>query len=179
MSDGSAFQGQPVYVEKSSNKKRLVIIFLVIFLLVIAALGALYMLGSSSKHTNQPTNPIPTDIMAATPTTASNSAQLSVTTTASSSPTNSPKILQISVLNGSGTPGAAGQIASALQTAGYTNVTTGNAKSFTYTGVTLYAKNAADLKQVQKVITATNATVKITASINSTIPTDVEVIVGK
>jgi len=179
MNGESAFQGQPAYVQKTSNKKRLVIIFIVVFLLIIAALGALYLLGSTSKHTPQPTNPVPSVTVSATPTPASPSAQLSPTPEALLSPTAKPTTLSVIVLNGSGTPGAAGGVASALKTAGYTDVTTGNAKAYTYTGVTIYAKNKADLQKVQQVVAAANTNAKVTASVDATIPTDIEVIVGK
>jgi len=180
MSSESSFQGQPAYIEKTSHKKRWIVIFLVVLILIIIGLGALYLLGSSAKRTNLPTNPIPTEIMSATPTpVATSSAQLSGTPTASPSSAVKATSLTISVLNGSGTPGAAGKVASALETAGFTKVTTGNAKVYTYTGITIYAKNNADLQLVQKAINASDASVKVTASVDNTIPTDVEVIVGK
>ncbi len=180
MSDESVFQGQPAYVEKTSNKKRFITIFFVLFLVIVTALGALYLLGSTSKRTMpQPANPIPTEVKTATPTPATASALLSTTPSATGSPAVKLALLSITVLNGSGTPGAAGKIASALKSAGFTDITIGNAKSFTYTGFTVYAKNTADLQQVQKIIAATDSSVKIITSISSAIPTDVEVIVGK
>lgn len=175
----SPFQQQPKYVEKSSNKKRLVTIFFVVLVLLIAGLGALYLLGNSAKHTTTPTTPVPT-VIASTPTpTASSSAQLTATPSASISPTANPTSLSVTVLNGSGTAGAAGKIADALTSAGFTNVTTGNAKSFTYTGITVYVKDKANLPKVQKAIATADPSAKVAASVDSTIPTDVEVIVGK
>ena len=179
MSDESVFQGQPAYVQRTSNKKRLVVIFIVVLLLIIAALGALYLLGSSTKHTPQPTNPIPSVTISEAPTPASPSAQLSPSPEASISPTAASTSLAITVLNGSGTPGAAGQVATALKTAGYTDVTTGNAKAYTYTGITIYAKTKANLQKVQNAISGANSNAKVTASVDATIPTDVEIIVGK
>jgi len=87
--------------------------------------------------------------------------------------------LHISVLNGSGTPGVADKMATKLKTAGYTNVTTGNAKIFTYTGVTLYVKKQAYLKQMQQVIASLEPSAKITSAVDDTITGDVEVIMGK
>lgn len=180
MSSDSPFQAQPAYVEKTSHKKRWIVIFFVVLILIIIGLGALYLLGGSVKHTSLPTNPIPTETMSASPTSqASTSAQLGTTPTASPTAAVKPTSLSVAVLNGSGIPGAAGKIANALTSAGFTDVTTGNAKAYTYTGVTVYAKNNADLQQVQKVITAADSSVKVSASVDSTIPTDVEVIVGK
>lgn len=184
MDTNSPFEGQPAYITKSSNKKRLVTIFFVVLLLIVAALGALYMLGSTTKHTMQnPMNPVPTETITTAPTSiASSSAQPTSSPSATVSPTTaaaSSVSLSISILNGSGIPGAAGKVASALKTAGFTNVTTGNANAYTYTGITVYAKNKTDLQQVQKTITAASTSMKVTASVDNTIPTDVEVIVGK
>lgn len=190
MDNNSAFQTQPAYIQKSSNRKRLVIIFLVIFVLVIVALGALYLLGSSAKKPPiQPTAPVPTQTPLASPTPASASAQVSptaeVTTAAKTTPatkatpTPAKTALSISVLNGSGTPGAAGQTASALKSAGYTNITTGNASAYTYTGITIHVKDKNNLASVEKAIQDANPSVKITTGVDPTLASDVEVIVGK
>jgi flagellar basal body-associated protein FliL len=181
MSEASSFQvQQPTYVEKSSNKKRLVVIFLVVLLLLIAGLGALYLLGSSAKHSPNPTNPIPTETAASPTPTSSTSAQLSATPSAALSPTPNLTSLTVSVLNGSGTPGAAGKVADALKNVGLTNVTTGNANAYTYTGITVYVKDKSNLPLVQNALhAATSPSTKVTASVDNTIPTDIEVIVGK
>jgi flagellar basal body-associated protein FliL len=179
MNGDSAFQTQPAYVQKASSRKRLVIIFLVVLVLIIAALGALYLLGSSAKHpTPAPTTPIPTTAIA-TPTPATASAQLSPTAGVTIKPTSGASSLTVSVLNGSGTPGAAGETATALKSAGFTNVTTGNASVYTYTGITIHVKNKANLATVEKAIASVNPNAKITSGIDPTLPTDVEVIVGK
>ncbi len=180
MDNNSAFQSQPAYVQKASNKKRLVIIFLVLLVVIIAALGALYLLGSSSKHpTSAPTTPIPTESIVATPTPATTSAQLSPTAGVSVTPTSGADALTVSVLNGSGTPGAAGQTAAALKSAGFTNVTTGNASVYTYTGITVHVKKKENLASVEKAIESVNQNAKVTTGVDPTLPTDVEVIVGK
>lgn len=180
MSDQSPFQGQPTYVEKTSHKKRLVTIFFIVLILIIAALGALYLLGSPTKHPiTQPTTPIPTETMSATPTPATSSATLTSTPSATVTPSLTLTSLRISVLNGSGIPGAADKLASALKDAGYTTVTTGNASSFTYTGITVYVKDKANLAAVKKEITALDPSVNVTASVDPTIASDIEIIVGK
>jgi LytR cell envelope-related transcriptional attenuator len=181
MSEESPFQGQPQYVTvKTSHKKRWVIIFLVVLVLIITALGALYMLGSSVKHPAPPiANPVPTAVPPATPTPATSSASLTSTPAVSNAPTVNSSDLQVSVLNGSGIPGAADKLASALKTAGYTHVTTGNANKFTYTGITVYVKKKEYLAQVQQDIASLNATAKVTTGVDETIPGDVEIIVGK
>jgi flagellar basal body-associated protein FliL len=180
MENESPFQTQPAYVQKASNKRRLVIIFLVVFLLIVAALGALYLLGSSAKHqSNPPTNPIPTAQTAASPTPASISAQLTVTPAATVSPSVALTSLTVSVLNGSGIPGAAGKVASALKSAGFSNVTTGNASVFTYTGITVYVKNSDNLSAVKQALASAEPNEQVTTSVKATIPTDVQVIIGK
>jgi len=187
MDNNSAFQTQPAYVQKSSNRKRLVIIFLVVLVLIVAALGALYLLGSSAKKPPiQPTAPVPTQ-MPVTPTPASSSATLSPSASASVTPKTTSKVtptadlssLAVSVLNGSGTPGAAGETASALKSAGFTNVTTGNASAYTYTGITIHVKDKANLAAVEKAIQDANPNVKISTGVDPSLSSDVEVIVGK
>jgi LytR cell envelope-related transcriptional attenuator len=182
MSDESPFQGQPRYVTvKTSHKKRWVIIFLVVLLLVITALGALYMLGSSVKHPAPPiANPIPTETIAVTPTPATSSASVTTITPAvTNSPTVDVSALRVSVLNGSGVAGAADKTASALKTAGYSHVTTGNADKFTYTGITVYVKKKEYLPQIQQDIASLNSSAKVTTGVDETISGDVEIIVGK
>jgi hypothetical protein len=180
MENESSFQTQPAYVQKTSNKKRLVIIFVVILLLIVAALGALYLLGSSSKHqTTSPTNPVPTPMVSAAPTAASTSAQVKTTPSAAVSPSVALTSLTVSVLNGSGTPGAAGKVASAFKTAGFTNVTTGNATAFTYTGITVYVKNNDNLSAIKQAISTAEPNAQVTTGVKASIPTDVQVIIGK
>jgi len=176
--ESSSFQGQPAYVGNSSNKKRLVTIFFVVLFLLIAGLGALYLLGSSAKHTSNPTNPISTQTVSSpTPTTVTPTQ--AATPSASLSPTSTPTSMSVSVLNGSGTVGAAGKVADALKNAGFTNITTGNANAFTYTGITVYVKDKANLATIQKDIASLDPSAKVTASVDPTISSDVEVIVGK
>ena len=187
MDNNSAFKTQPAYVQKTSNRKRLIIIFLVVLVLIIVALGALYLLGSSAKKPPvQPTAPIPTQ-MQVTPTPASASATLSPTAGVSTTPKVTPKVtptsdlssLSVSVLNGSGTPGAAGQTATALKSAGFTDITTGNASVYTYTGITVHVKDKNNLAAVEKAVQDANPNVKLTTGVDPTLPTDVQVIVGK
>jgi len=184
MDNNSAFQTQPAYVQKASNRKRLIIIFLVILVLIIVALGALYLLGSNAKKPPiQPTVPVPTQAPAATQPPASPSAQLSptagVTVTPKVTPTPGSTSLSVSVLNGSGTVGAAGQTAAALKSAGFTNVTTGNASSYTYNGITIHVKDKSSLATVEKAIQDANPNAQITTGVDPTLSTDVQVIVGK
>jgi LytR cell envelope-related transcriptional attenuator len=181
MEEGSTFQQQPAYVQKSSNKKHLITIFFVVLLLIIAGLGALYLLGKSAKHPTTPTNPVPTEVVSTPTPASSSSAQLTATPSASVSPTVDPASLSVSVLNGSGTPGAAGAVADALKNAGFTSVTTGNANAYTYKGIAISVKQAESgyTKQLQKYVQAANPNATVTVKVDNTIPTDVQVIVGK
>ncbi|HSX08769.1 MAG TPA: LytR C-terminal domain-containing protein [Candidatus Saccharimonadales bacterium] len=180
MNEESPFQQQPAYVGKTSNKRRLITVFFVVLVLIIIGLGALYLLGSS-KHEVTPTNPIPTETMA-TPTPASSaSAQLSATPSAVVSPTANPSTVRVSVLNGSGTAGAAGAVADTLKNAGFTNVTTGNANAFTYTGITVTVKKkeSSELPQIQKYVESASSNAKVTTKVDDAIPSDIQIIVGK
>ena len=180
MNEQSPFQGQPPYVEKTSHKKRWVTIFFVVLILIIAGLGALYLLGGSGKHSiAQPTTPLPTETISEQPTPATSSASLTSTPSATIAPSGTLTSLGISVLNGSGVAGAADKMASGLKNAGYTNVTTGNASAFTYSGITVYVKDKTNISTVQKEITSLDPGVKVTASADPTITSDVEIIVGK
>lgn len=178
MDNGSTFQGQSSYIGKTSNRKRLVTIFLVIFLLIIAGLGALYLLGTA-KHSATPTNPVPTASVSTPTLVSSTSASLSPSPTATPSAALDKSTLNVSVLNGSGTPGAADKMASSLKSAGYTNITTGNANVFTYTGITLHVKKQGYLKELQKDIATIEPNAKVTSGLDSSLTTDVEIIVGK
>lgn len=186
MNEDSPFQVQPAYVQKTSSKKKLITIFFVVLLLVIAGLGALYLLGSSAKNSSaKPTNPVSNStVVAQTPTpSASSSAQVSATPAAAATvaPTTNPSSLSISVLNGSGTPGAAGQAADALKKAGFTDVTTGNASAYTYQGITVTVKSSQSslTPQIEKYVSAAYPSAKVTVKTDNTIPTDVQIIVGK
>jgi LytR cell envelope-related transcriptional attenuator len=183
MNETSPFQEQPAYVQKTSNKKRLLIIFFVILIILIGGLAALYLIGGSAKHKQLPTTkPIPTaeasPTIAVTPE-ASNSASLTATPSAATKLDRT--VLQISVQNGSGTVGAAQKIADILKKAGYTKITTGNADAYTYKGITIYVKKKYSdyLPVLQKDISAANPQVAIKPSVDDTISTDAEVIVGQ
>ncbi len=180
MNEDSPFQQQPTYVGKTSNRKRLITIFLVVLVLLIAGLGALYLLGNS-KHPTTPTNPIPTEATATPTPASSSSAQLTTTPSVDVSPSVSLSALRVSVLNGSGTAGAAGAVADVLKNAGYSRTTTGNASVFTYTGITITVKKAQSggLPQIQKYIETVSPNAKITTKVDDTIPSDIQVIVGK
>ena len=183
MNEPSVFQQSPLPpapVQRTSNRKRSIIIFLIILILLIAGLVALYLIGGTTKKA-APVTTVPT--LAPQPTVAATpaaSASASPTASPSASPLDRTKI-RVSVQNGSGTPGAAQKYATALQSAGYTKVTSGNAESFDHNGVTIIVtkKFSNYLPLLQKDLAQTAGSAKILTSVDDTISTDAQVIIGK
>jgi LytR cell envelope-related transcriptional attenuator len=177
MSDESAVHDQPSYVRKSSNKTRLISSFFVVLVLIIIAMGALFMIGSSPKQkVVPPTQLFPTATIPPSPSEASISATTSITPSSTKSATTT---LRVRVLNGSGMQGAASEIAQAFRTAGFAQVTTGNAPAFTYTGVTVSIAKKEYEKQVQTILNSVESSQSATITVNPTMPADIEVIVGR
>lgn len=85
----------------------------------------------------------------------------------------------ILVLNGSGKAGVAGLMKESLAALGYTNVTTGNAGDYTYTGITIRAgKNQQDAATALETALAKQYTVHPVA-FTATASGSITVIVGK
>lgn len=172
MSD--SFSEFPSYVERSSPRPRLFLIFFIVLLLIIAALAALYFIGASSgKNILQTIAPVstPTPIVAVVPT------SLPTPTT----PQLERSELTVAILNGSGTAGAAKGVSSTLDELGYNIGTIGNAAKFTYTGITIHVKQSKNsyLSLLEKDIRDANPNASISATVDDTITQDAEVIVGK
>lgn len=172
MSD--SFSDFPSYVERSSPKPKLFLIFILVFLLVIAALAGLYFLGAN-KNSNLlqsgTATPSPTIVTAPIPT----------ATPVITQPPIERSELTVSILNGSGTAGAARGISSYLNGLGYTIGPIGNADNFSYTGLTIHVKQArsAYLKQLEDDLKKYNPGSSVSASVDDSIATEAEVIVGK
>ncbi len=170
MKDEAPFSDFPAYSEKSTNKKPLAI-FLVILLLIAAGVGGLYFLGSSRGAESQ---------NAAVPTQSPTDPPL---------PTTVPVVekelkrseLEVGVLNGSGIAGAANSTAATLRTLGYVVASTGNADKFDYTGITIKVKKGSSdfMDLLEKDLTASASAASVSASIDDSIPTDAQVIIGK
>src|SRR5436190_1869180 len=128
MKEGTSFSDIPTYSEQYPNRPKLVGIFFASLFLVIIILIGLYVLGATSKRSSSlliptltppPTKEVsPTQIPTITP-------KVSVTISPSAKPTISPtpaktsgnldkSLLKITILNGSGVPGAAKGISSYL-----------------------------------------------------------------
>lgn len=195
--DAPAFQGYETVDKKSSRRYWLIILFLVLLLLLagLTYAGYQYFLMQQKHHSATPT-PIPTQMPINTPTPmASSSATASLSGTLAPSqtgktgkttPTPSAGIKRskttISVLNGSGIPGAAGKIATYLQGLGYSIGTTGNATSFDYAGLTIEVKKTTDktvLTQLQADLKKQYTVSSTSATLNSSNPADAIVIVGQ
>lgn len=173
MSDG--YSDFPSYVERSSPKPKLLLIFVIVLLLIIAALGGLYFLGASSGKNlllqAVAPAPTPTPIAILTPT----------PTVVVTQPPLERGDLTVAIKNGSGTAGAARGVSTYLEEVGYKLGPVGNADKFTYEGITIHVKQAqsAYLAQLESDIKKNDPDASISASVDDTITTEAEVIVGK
>ena len=201
MNEGVSFQEFPQALERSSKKSRIIVAFIILLLIAVGILIGLYLLGSRAKKPGSRVSPIPTPTITQAPSvspTATVSATISpspsgkMTATPKVTPTPGSSIidkatgldrskLQISVLNGSGVPGAAKQISSSLANLGYTITSVGNADAFTYQGITIKIKKSASayLPLLKKDVGANASNATITSTTDNTIAEDAEVIVGK
>lgn len=157
----------PSYVKKTSHTSRIVFVLIFLVLLVILILVGLYFLGSQNVHSHQQT--------------AQSAASPTDVPTATSTPT--PVLersgVSVTILNGSGKRGVAGEISTYLKDLGYTIEKTGNATRFNYEGVTLFVSEEKKeyLSLLEKDLSDKFASVS--ASMSATLTTDAEVIVGK
>lgn len=183
MNEESAFTQPPPSTPKPSNRRKLIIVFIIVLVLLVIGLVALYIIGGTIKRpTPAPLPPTPTALPTLIPTvTPSASTSATLTATPSASPTSSRGTITVSIQNGSGTPGVAQKYATTLKTAGYTKITTGNADNFEYKGVTVHVtkKYKEYLAILEKDVTKADAKAKVSGSVDDTIKTNAEVIVGK
>jgi ABC-type glycerol-3-phosphate transport system permease component len=194
MSDSFSLEEFPAYVEHSSRKPKILFIFAIVFLIILFILAGLFFMGTKSKKTEEKIIPQPTATTAPTETsTATVSGSLSPSpsgkTTISPMPSKAGQKttdldrskLEIAVLNGSGTAGAARGIATYLSGLGYAIKATANADRFDYQQITVKVKKSKSnyLAQLKKDISSSPAAGTVTASIDDTITTDAEVIIGK
>jgi hypothetical protein len=176
MNDDNQSQ-QPSYIQQKPNGKRLVIIFCIIGILVLICLVGLYMLGNMQRTTQKAKSPTATQ-------TAMKEPREMPTAIVSKEPTSAPidkETLSITVLNGSGTVGAAQKVAKMLTASGYTKVKTGNADNFAYQGITIVVKkNANDISNLLKQdLKESDPKTTVTTTIDNTIETDAEIIIGQ
>lgn len=168
MKDDVPFQDYAVYTEKTGGRgKGIAILFFILLLIAATALG-LYFLGRNSQSGSSIATPTQSPTTPPKP-------------TATPTPVLDRKELRVSVLNGSGVPGAANNISSVLRELGYVVGATANADKFTYTGVTIQVsedkKEYADL--LKKDLEEKASASAITATVSADLNTDAVVIVGK
>lgn len=168
------------------KKKRSGLIATIIIILILAAGG--YFFFNSRNQTAQKPTPTPVVEPTLEPTEEPTATPSGKVTPSETTPTVRPttgKIkdateLNIQVLNGSGTVGAAGEVRDYLTGKGYSNVDTGNADNYDYTNVTINIKSSrkeflADLQKTleEKYTLADSGTLSADSSY------DAVVIVGK
>lgn len=174
MSDDASFTQYPSYGEKNARKSHFVAIFFIILFVVILILVGLYFLGASKKGTFNPLTVKPTEAPSAS------TEEGEQTPTATPTPVQLERSdLSLTVLNGSGVAGAAGDVSEILEDLGYTVESTGNASKFDYTGITiLISEEKKDYSDLLKKDLADEAkTIKV--EVDDNLKADAEVIVGK
>ncbi len=192
--NGSAFQGIETVEKKSSKRPKVIFLF---FLLLVLVGGLLYMgyQYAGLKQTKQKEVAAPTPTVSLIPTdtpvsTASGTPTILVTPKASAKITPTTTVnantvkrssISVSVLNGSGTPGAAGKVATFLKSLGYTISATGNADTFNYTNISLNVKKGdeAILSLLKSDLAKTYTLDSASATLPASDTTDAVVIVGK
>lgn len=181
--DDSPLQQYPPFVKKSSSSMRMIVFFLLFIIVVAALFIGIYLLNKNAQE-QKPAVVVQAPTSAPTPT-----PEPTTEATPSGSLTPSPtgkageevSKVSVEVLNGSGTPGAAGGIAKTLRDLGYTVAGTGNADSFTYQDITIRAKKsqASALAKLKKDLSESYTVGKTTSDLPESSSYDIEVIVGK
>ncbi len=201
--EGVGFEGISMMQEEKSNAAKILILIVgTIIILGVIGFGASKFFGSSntavsptpgitilptsSREPSDTSEPTISQKISVTPTkklTPTITPKLSPTKTGTPSVTGTQKkgALQVTVLNGSGTKGAAKAVSTILTDAGYTVVETRNADAFTYEGVTITIKNSRkqELDLLKKALTTNNYLITSTkTTLSETETADAEVIVG-
>lgn len=187
MKDEVPFQDFPAYTEQTASKSKAVGIFLIALLVILGVVGGLYLLGRNKSTDTKsqvsvtkapsPTKE-PTETPSATPSgSITPSAKLTPSPSGTSTNLDRSK-LGVAILNGSGVAGAASKTSATLKALGYTIGAITNADQFTYTGITVVVKKAKkDYGDLLKKDLSGQGTVTVT--VDDTIGTDAQVIVGK
>lgn len=158
-----------ISMHKNGSRKPLMVWAIVTIIVALLTGGILF---AASKKTSVPSlfaRPTPTPTPAPTP-----------------SPTPTPAEVdkasfEIQVLNGGGTPGAAGKMKTALEDLGYTVASTGNTEDYTYETTEIHGKEnmkdaVANLKEDLKDSYSLGT---VDTSLNASASADVQIIVGK
>lgn len=175
----------------SAKKRAFIYVLLFVVLIGLAIVAGNYFLSGKKAKLKVVPKPTPTiSIPTATPT-ASPSGKptptptVKVSPTAKVSPSVSPttavsKTLTIQVLNGSGTKGEAGKVASLLKAAGYSISSTGNADTFDYqkTVIQIKKSKASFATQLKKDLSASYTVDPTVQTLAESTDADAIVIVG-
>ena len=143
--EGFTLRDFPTYMERSPKRPRIPLVFFVLLFFVVVVLVGLDILGANSKRTEQ--QHVASSLPAAQETPLPTSFQITPTIFPSATPIPTEgsldrSNLHVSVLNGSGEKGAAGQVSSYLSGLGYLVISVGNADSYTYRNVTVLVKKS-------------------------------------
>lgn len=173
MKDEVSFQDFPSYSEKGGRKKPMVAFF-VVLLIIAGVIAGLFFLGRSGQS-------VPEEEPAAVPTETVSVPTVEPTPTIEPTPDLDRADLSISVLNGSGTAGVAGDVADVLRDLGYTIADTGNADNFEYEGIVINISEADEdfLDVLQSDLEDSITDKTVTASVSSDLNSGAEVIVGQ
>jgi hypothetical protein len=170
------------------KKNRTGLIITVIIIIILVAGGYYFFKAQTNKAQPTPTPTtalMPTETPTETPTSTPSG---TVTPSTTVSPTVRPTTgaveeateLNIEVLNGSGTVGAAGEVRDYLAGKGYKNIDTGNADNFDYTNITINIKESrkAFLTDIQDAL-KDKYTLDESGTLSADSTYDVVIIVGK
>lgn len=144
--DQISYSGSSSPIRRKISKRAA--LFGICFLIILVLLGGLgyFVTRGSKKPEVKKTIVLPTPtpitiIEQDTPTPTRESPTPTKTKTPTSSPSSDEKSsIKVSILNGSGESGVAVKASGILKAAGYNVVSTGNADTFDYTGVTIQVK---------------------------------------
>ncbi|MCX6791945.1 MAG: LytR C-terminal domain-containing protein [Candidatus Gottesmanbacteria bacterium] len=142
---------------------------IVTILVAILTGGILFALAKKTSPIKLFARPTPTPTASPTPTPTPAPATIDKTS------------FEIQVLNGGGTPGAAGKMKTFLEDKGYTVASTGNTAEYTYTTTEIHGKTTMKdaIANLQADLTSTYTLGTVAADLSASASADVQVIVGK
>ncbi len=163
---------QTVMPEISVHKKPITSLFvwaIVTILVAIATGGILFAAAKKTSPLKLFARPTPTPT--ATPTPTPTPTPVAIDKTA----------FEIKVLNGGGTPGAAGKMKTFLEEKGYTVASTGNTEEYTFTTTEIHGKDTMKdaIANLETDLKDTYTLGTVAADLTASSSVDVEVIVGK
>ena len=158
-----------ISVHKGRPLKSLFVWAVVTILVAIATGGILFAAAKKTSPMKLFARPTPTPTATPAPTPTPTPAEIDKAS------------FEIKVLNGGGTPGAAGKMRTFLEDKGYTVAGTGNTDEYTYTATEIHGKDTMKdaIANLQADLTDTYTLGTVAADLSASASADVEVIVGK